>query len=57
PKKNEKDLTEIPRRVRQRMKFVTADNMNDVLTAALAAAPPLGPKQRSTRHRKVSAVP
>ncbi|MHB0874654.1 MAG: endopeptidase La, partial [Anaerolineae bacterium] len=43
PKKNEKDLTEIPRRVRQRMKFVTADNMNDVLTAALAAAPPLGP--------------
>jgi ATP-dependent Lon protease len=57
PKKNEKDLTDIPRRVRQHINFVPAENMNEVLSAALTAGPPLAGKQRSPRHRKVSAVP
>ena len=55
PKKNEKDLVEIPKQVRQRLKFVSAETMDDVLPVALLATPQR--PQRAVRHRKASAVP
>ena len=57
PKKNEKDLAEIPRRVRQRIKFVAAENMEDVLPAALGAPTQTPLIRRPVHHRKTAAVP
>ena len=57
PKKNEKDLAEIPRRVRQRIKFVAAENMEDVLPAALGAPTQTPVIRRPVHHRKTAAVP
>jgi len=36
PKDNEKDLPEIPKKIRKKIKFVLAEHMDDVLKAALA---------------------
>ena len=57
PKKNEKDLAEIPRRVRQRIKFVAAENMEDVLPAALGAPTQTPLIRRPVHHRKTAPVP
>jgi ATP-dependent Lon protease len=43
PRKNEKDLRDIPEEIRKQMKLVLVDNMNQVLDAALRRQPsPLG---------------
>jgi ATP-dependent Lon protease len=39
PKKNEKDLRDIPEEVRKQIKLVLADNMEQVLEAALRRRP------------------
>jgi ATP-dependent Lon protease len=39
PKRNEKDLDDVPAEVRQEMKFVLADRVDDVLAAALEPRP------------------
>jgi ATP-dependent Lon protease len=39
PKDNEKDLAELPEQVRREMEFVLAERVEDVLAAALPAAP------------------
>ncbi|HMA37010.1 MAG TPA: endopeptidase La [Chloroflexia bacterium] len=39
PRKNEKDLVEIPARVRRQLKFALVDDMSEVLDAALLAEP------------------
>ena len=39
PKKNEKDLRDIPEEVRKSIKLVLADNMDQVLEAALRRRP------------------
>jgi len=39
PKRNEKDLEEVPKHVRRGMEFVFAETMDDVLPAALRQAP------------------
>ncbi len=36
PKQNEKDLDDVPREVRRRLKFILAEHVNDVFEAALA---------------------
>jgi len=40
PSKNEKDLTEIPSRIRRQMQFVLAARMDEVLPVALRETPP-----------------
>ncbi len=56
PKKNEKDLTEVPPRIRQKIHFVSAENMTDVLTAALAGEPIKQRPRRTSRARHSPAV-
>ncbi len=44
PKKNEKDLRDVPEEVRKKMKLVLVENMDQVLAAALRRKPrPLKP--------------
>jgi len=40
PKKNEKDLLEIPRRVRKDLQFIFVEKMDEVLPIALIQPPP-----------------
>ena len=40
PKLNEKDLPELPEEVRQKVTFIPAENVDEVLAAALEKAPP-----------------
>jgi ATP-dependent Lon protease len=40
PRKNEKDLQEIPRKVRRDLKFIFVDRMDEVLPVALMPTPP-----------------
>ena len=49
PKKNQKDLTDIPRDVIRQMSFVWVEDMDHVLDAALLPAPPVRPRRR-VRH-------
>jgi len=44
PRKNEKDLQEIPRKVRRDLKFIFVDRMDEVLPVALM--PPLSSDRR-----------
>jgi len=48
PQKNKKDLMEIPRNVKRKIKFVPVSNMDEVLEIALEPAPP----KRPSRARK-----
>jgi len=45
PKRNKKDLVEIPRRVQRSVNFVLAEQMDEVLAVALLS-PPSSPRQR-----------
>lgn len=40
PKKNEKDLREIPKKVRKDLEFIFVDRMDEVLPVALTKPPP-----------------
>jgi ATP-dependent Lon protease len=48
PKKNEKDLVEIPKNTRRELTFVLVERMDEVLKAALREAK-RGPKRREIR--------
>src|SRR3989304_5874900 len=48
PKKNEKDLAEVPRDVRRALRFVPVEIMDDVISVALAEAPSPEPIQTRT---------
>ena len=49
PKKNEKDLQDVPEEVRKKMKLVLVENMDQVLAAALRGKPkPLKPSPTTT---------
>jgi ATP-dependent Lon protease len=50
PQKNKKDLMEIPRNVKRKLKFVPVNNMDEVLAIALEPAAP----KRTPRPRKKS---
>jgi ATP-dependent Lon protease len=49
PKRNKKDLVEIPNRVKRQLDIIMAEQMSDVLTTALQ---PLAPPQRRSRSKK-----
>ncbi|MCS6848730.1 MAG: endopeptidase La [Anaerolineae bacterium] len=55
PKKNAKDLEEVPKRVQRDMTLIQAATMDEVLRAALARQPqPLAPDQRNNGAQKPS---
>jgi ATP-dependent Lon protease len=49
PRRNEKDMVEIPKKIQRDLKFVFVDRMDDVLPVTLLAQPA---KQRRSRARK-----
>lgn len=53
PRKNVKDLEEIPRRVRREVEFILVDRMEEALSAALkdAATPPPKPRKKTTKKK------
>jgi ATP-dependent Lon protease len=51
PRRNEKDLVEIPKKVQRDLKFVFVDRMDDVLSVVLAEQPL--PTQRRRRKKRV----
>jgi len=52
PKKNEKDLRDIPEEVRKKMKLVLVENMDQVLAAALRRKPrPLKPSPSTVKAK------
>jgi ATP-dependent Lon protease len=60
PKRNEKDLDDVPEEVRRDLSFVLADRVEDVLAAALEAQPVDGgrrPAGRRTARTRGRAVP
>jgi ATP-dependent Lon protease len=58
PKKNEKDLRDVPDEVRKKMKLVLVENMDQVLTAALRRKPrPLKPNPAPARAKGHSKNP
>ncbi len=48
PRKNEKDLQEIPRKVRRDLEFIFVDRMDEVLPIALMPPPPSDRRKRPT---------
>jgi ATP-dependent Lon protease len=56
PRKNESDLQEIPKKLRQDLKFVLVDRVNEVLDAALLPARPMM-KKRPRRPVPLPATP
>ena len=62
PKKNEKDLRDIPEEIRKQIKLVLVDSMDQVLDAALRRRPqPLQPRSPGSggdeKHGEPHAVP
>ncbi|MDX1662905.1 MAG: endopeptidase La [Candidatus Promineifilaceae bacterium] len=57
PSKNENDLHEIPRKLRQGLNFVKVDRMHEVLDAALAPRPPQNRKKRKVAGTRPAAPP
>ncbi len=56
PKKNEKDLRDIPEEVRQKMKLILVENMDQVLGAALRRKPkPLKPSPTTAKAKEPKA--
>ncbi len=52
PEKNRKELSEIPANVKRKLKFITVGNMDEVLGAALKAAP----RRKTAAKRKTRVV-
>jgi ATP-dependent Lon protease len=57
PRRNEKDLEDVPEDVRRDVKFVFADSVQDVLSAALEAPRRAAAPRRSTVKPKASGQP
>jgi ATP-dependent Lon protease len=56
PKENEPDLEELPAETRKELEFVLADQVDEVLSAALGGATPLdGARRVGSRERKAAA--
>ncbi|MBI2845551.1 MAG: AAA family ATPase, partial [Chloroflexi bacterium] len=54
PKKNQKDLIEIPNKVKRDMRFIFVERMDQVLPVALAKSPSKRPARKPFRPRVVS---
>jgi ATP-dependent Lon protease len=48
PRRNQKDMVEIPKKIQRDLKFIFVDRMNDVLPVALVSEP-ARPRKRSTK--------
>ncbi len=63
PRKNEKDLVDVPEEIRKQVKLVLVDNMDQVLEHALRRRPrplatgPVGPTRKSPTRTSTAAVP
>ena len=63
PKKNEKDLRDVPEEIRKQMKLVLVESMDQVLEAALRRRPrplptgPVGPARKAAEPRPETAAP
>ena len=58
PRKNEKDLRDIPEEIRKQLKLVLADTMDQVLEAALRRRPkPLKPSQPTIGRGRAGGAP
>ena len=58
PRRNQKDLVDIPRDVQRQLKIILVERMEEVLPHALLDAPPPPPKPKRTRKpRKKDAAP
>ena len=58
PKRNQKDLMELPRNVQRDMEIALVERMDEILARALLPAPPPAPKpKRASRKRKAEIQP
>jgi ATP-dependent Lon protease len=58
PRRNKKDLTELPRNVQRDLDLALVERMDEILARALLPAQTLTPKpKRSTRRRKAEIQP
>ena len=58
PKRNQKDLTELPRKVQRDLELALVERMDEILARALLPAPPPAPKpKRASRKRKAEIQP
>ena len=60
PKRNEKDLVDVPREVQRELNLVLVDRMDEILTRALLEAAPVPtpkPRQRRAPRKKAAATP
>ncbi|HZE21175.1 MAG TPA: S16 family serine protease, partial [Desulfobaccales bacterium] len=57
PQANKKDLVEIPKNVKRRLKFVPVGDMDEVLTEALLQSPFTEGKKTGTRRFTASPSP
>ncbi|MBI4772419.1 MAG: endopeptidase La, partial [Chloroflexi bacterium] len=58
PRRNQKDLDDVPEEVRRDIQFVCADRVEDVLAAALEDLPATSPKQKKAgRNNRGEARP
>jgi len=54
PKRNEQDLEDVPEEIKQEMKFVFVDTVDDVIKSALEAAKKSSPTKSSSRTKKAA---
>jgi ATP-dependent Lon protease len=57
PKKNDKDLVDVPKAAKQELKFVFVENMDAVLAEALLPAPPPAAKKAAKPRRSAKVKP
>ena len=52
PRRNEKDLVDVPRKVQRELKILMVDRMDEILSLALLPGPDRTPKPKRTRAKK-----
>jgi ATP-dependent Lon protease len=55
PRRNEKDLDDVPEEVRRELKFVPVDRVEDVLAVAFEPQPSNGARRTTVRRRRPAA--
>ncbi len=54
PRKNERDVAEVPAHVKRRLEFIYVEHMDEVIASALCAAPHASPDSTGKRNGKRS---
>jgi len=52
PRRNQKDLVDVPRDVQRELKILMVDRMDEILASALLPGPERAPKPKRSRARK-----